>query len=184
MSQIEKLIGTIFIGDKLQYLEKINSNKDTVRAEKKEAIKKITKKIEVTESQFNEQKKFINKLEKLALKLNNTFQVNVNRYNIFKSIPHMIVVYDHKFVILDYNDAFIEQFCLEGRPCDSSIFIDIDNKEKFDVEKNHILVYGKLIEYETEYKCFIDGQKYIVTTTPIYDNREKFDFFVKIFTKI
>ena len=30
----------------------------------------------------------------------------------------------------------------------------------------------------------LDGQKYIVTTTPIYDNREKFDFFVKIFTKI
>lgn len=184
MSQIEKLIGNIFIGDNLPYLERFNYTKDTVRAEKREAIKKITQKIQVTESQFSEQKKFINKLEKLALKLNNTFQTNVNRYNIFKNIPHMMIVYDHKFQILDYNDAFIEQFCLDGKPCDSSIFSLINDVEKQDIAINKIMVYGKLIEYETEYKCTIDNQNYIVTTTPIYDNMEKFDFFVRIYTKI
>lgn len=184
MTALEKLVGTFLIGNTEPILKRFSVSEELFIKEKNEALQKVFKRKQDTESQITEQKKFLYKLEKMAYKLSNSVPHSINPYNIFKSIPNMMIAYDHKFKVLDYNDSFVEKFCTNLKECNSGVFNILNDLKKENLIQKKIKIYNKQIEYDYEYTCEYNDEKFKVTTTPVYDDMENFDFFVKIFTKI
>lgn len=183
MTAIEKLVGNILIGNPDPILKRFSYSDEIFKKEKNEILEKMKQRNDTTKSQIKEQRKFISKLETIAHKLSNEFSTTINPYNMFKSLPNMVIAYDHKFKVLDFNQSFLDCFC-NSESCNSCIFNIIDNLEKENVKKEKINIYNKDVEYESEYICNFNNNKFKVYTTPVYDDMNKFDYFVRIYTKI
>lgn len=184
MTTLERLVGNFLIGNTEPILKKFSISDEVFNKEKNEALQKVFKRKQDTDSQITEQRKFLYKLEKMAYRLSNSVPHSINPYNIFKKIPNMMIAYDHKFKVLDYNDSFLEKFCSNLKECNSGVFKILEETEKENLIQKKIKIYNKMIEYDYEYIAKYGDEIYKITTTPVYDDMENFDFFVKIFTKI
>lgn len=192
LSSIEKLIGSVFIGGSNKVFSEIQSfSSENYSTEKESEINKIKAKRELSKSQWESRKKFINKIELLANKiLTQTKDSRIyNRPSAFEQLSELFVTFDENMNILEYNKSFASKFLNGVRHLKDKSIIDIDNNSIVNnldntIEIDTIRVYGKPFEYKKIFLCEIKGVHYRVKTTPIYNNLGEFSYFIRMYTEI
>lgn len=181
----ERIVSNIFIGDIASpILTKLENPLNNYEKEKGEIIAKIRSSQKLTESQFSRNRQFIRKLEEMALELKSKIAPIEDPLEMFKDVSNMVVLYDHKFNILKYNNSFKKEFWTEDI-ADSDVFkLFINKGVKENIKYETIQIYKKSVKYEVEFEVVLNNNRYKVTTSPIYDGFKKFDFFLRIYTKI
>lgn len=182
---LERIASNIFIGNVADpILTKLENPINNYEKEKSEIIEKIRSSQKITESQFSRNRKFLRKLEEMAMDLKKRIGPIDDSLESFKDSENMVVLYDHKFNILKYNNAFKEEFWSEDIKNSGVFKIFIKNGIKENIKYETIIVYKKSIKYESEFETTINNNKYNVITKPIYDEFNHFDFFLRIYTKL
>lgn len=182
---LERIATNIFIGNvAAPILTKLENPINNYEKEKSEIIEKIRSSQKVTESQFSRNRKFLRKLEEMAMDLKKRIGPIDDSLESFKDSENMVVLYDHKFNILKYNNSFKEEFWSDDIR-NSGIFKSFIKKGvKENIKHETITIYKKPVRYEAEFETIINNNKYHVITKPIYDEFNHFDFFLRIYTKL
>jgi hypothetical protein len=182
---LERIATNIFIGSVADpILTKLENPVNNYEKEKSEIIEKIRSSQRVTESQFSRNRKFLQKLEDMAMDLKKRIGPIDDSLEAFKDSDNMVVLYDHKFNILKYNNSFKDEFWVDDIK-NSGIFKSFIRKgSKENILYETITIYKKQIKYEAEFETTINNNKYHVITKPIYDEFHHFDFFLRIYTKL
>lgn len=169
---MSKYINSLFVGSNYEF--NLNKNIESIYKEKNEKIKVILEKQKLTDSQFLLRKNYINKLEQIAFSLRTE--------SIFKNILNPVIIYDVNFNILDYNESFFDTFAQNIKK--TEILKIHDTYKKTDCIEDYVMFNDKKIKYFKEYIVNINGNKYKVTTSPLFDANKNLECFIRIYTKI